>query len=167
MFYLTVGFIALAIYCVALTVVVRREIKDIRRSFSSTIFDIKVKLNNHANRIDNLEYEIHNIQNEIEKSDELVSDLWDRFDSIIDKLLDVRVENILRERDALETKYRDLLQKHNDLAVAYDEYKKKHPEYITVTEIPVAKPDDRVTTCELKVEDDAFVDISDGKDEEA
>ena len=167
MFYLTVGFIALAIYCVALTVVVRREIKDIRRSFSSTIFDIKVKLNNHANRIDNLEYEIHNIQNEIEKSDELVSDLWDRFDSIIDKLLDVRVENILRERDALETKYRDLLQKHNDLAVAYDEYKKKHPEYITVTEIPVAKPDDRVTTCELKVEEDDFVDISDGKDEEA
>ena len=165
MFYLTVGFIALAVYCVALTVVVRREIKDIRRSFSSTIFDIKVKLNNHANRIDNLEYEIHNIQNEIEKSDELVSDLWDRFDSIIDKLLDVRVENILRERDALETKYRDLLQKHNDLAVAYDEYKKKHPEYITVTEIPVAKPDDRVTTCELKVEEDDFVDISDGKDE--
>ena len=167
MFYLTVGFIALAVYCVALTVVVRREIKDIRRSFSSTIFDIKVKLNNHANRIDNLEYEIHNIQNEIEKSDELVSDLWDRFDSIIDKLLDVRVENILRERDALEAKYRELLQKHNDLAAAYDEYKKKHPGYITVTEIPVAKPDDRVTTCELKVEDDDFVDISDGKDEEA
>ena len=94
MFYLTVGFIALAVYFAALTVVVRREIKDIRHSFSSTIFDIKVKLNKHTNRIDNLEYEIQNIQNEIEKSDELVSDLWDRFDSIIDKLLDVRVENI-------------------------------------------------------------------------
>ena len=157
----------LTVYCIAFTVVCRREIKDIRRSFSSTIFDIKVKLNNHTNRIDNLEYEIHNIQNEIEKSDELVSDLWDRFDSIIDKLLDVRVENILKERDALETKYRELLQKHNDLASAYDEYKKKHPDYVTVTEIPVAKPDDLVTTCELKVEDDAFVDISDGKDEEA
>ena len=154
----------LTVYCIAFTVVCRREIKDIRRSFSSTIFDIKVKLNNHTNRIDNLEYEIHNIKNEIEKSDELVSDLWDRFDSIIDKLLDVRVENILRERDALETKYRDLLQKHNDLAAAYDEYKKKHPEY---AEIPVAKSDYIVTTCELKVEDDDFVDISGRKDEEA
>ena len=56
------------------------------------------------------------------------------------------------------------MQKHNDLAAAYDEYKNKHPEY---AEIPVAKPDDIVTTCELKVEDDDFADISDGKDEEA
>ena len=157
----------LTVYCIAFTVVCRREIKDIRRSFSSTIFDIKVKLKNHADSIDNLSYEIPNLQAGIEKSDEFLSDLWDRFDSIIDKLLDVRVENILRERDALEIKYRELLQKHNDLAAAYDEYKKKHPDYITVTEIPVAKPDDLVTTCELKVEDDDFVDISDGKDEEA
>ena len=151
MFYLTVGFIALAVYGVALTVVVRREIKNIRRSINSTIFDIKAKLKNHADSIDNLSYEIPNLQAGIEKSDEFLSDLWDRFDSMIDKLLDVRVENILRERDALETKYRELLQKHNDLAAAYDEYKKKHPEYAT---IPVAKPDDRVTTCELKVEDE-------------
>lgn len=164
MFYLTVGFITLAVYCVALTVVVRREIKDIRRSFSSTIFDIKVKLKNHADSIDNLSYEIPNLQAGIEKSDEFLSDLWDRFDSMIDKLLDVRVDNILRERDALETKYRELLQKHNDLAAAYNEYKKKHPEY---AEIPVAKPDDRVTTCELKIEDDDFVDISDRKDRSA
>ena len=167
MFYLTVGFIALAVYCVALTVVVRREIKNIRRSINSTIFDIKVKLKNHAESIDNLSYEIPNLQAGIEKSDEFLSDLWTRIDATVDKMLDVRVENILRERDALETKYRDLLQKHNDLAVAYDEYKKKHPDYITVTEIPVAKPDDLVTTCEPKVEDDDFVDISDGKDEEA
>lgn len=167
MFYLTVGFIALAAYCVALTVVVRREIKNIRRSINSTIFDIKVKLKNHADSIDNLSYEIPNLQAGIEKSDEFLSDLWDRFDSMIDKLLDVRVDNILRERDALETKYRELLQKHNDLAAAYNEYKMKHPDYITVTEIPVAKPDDRVTTCELKIEDDDFVDISDRKDRSA
>ena len=165
MLYLTVGFIALAVYCVALTVVVRRKIKDIRRSFSSTIFDIKVKLKNHADNIDNLAYEIPNLQDGIKKSDELLSDILDRIDVTVDKLLDVRVENILRERDVLETKYRELLQKHNDLASAYDEYKKKHPDYITVTEIPVAKTDDRVTTCKLKVEDDDFVDISDGKDE--
>ena len=167
MFYLTVGFIALAAYCVVLTVVVRREIKDIRRSINSTIFDIKVKLKNHADSIDNLSYEIPNLQAGIEKSDEFLSDIWDRFDSIIDKLLDVRVEHILRERDSLETKYRELLQKHNDLAAAYDEYKRKHPDYITVTEIPVAKPDDRVSTCELKIEDDDFIVISDRKDEEA
>ena len=164
MLYLAVGLIALAVYCVTLTVVVRRKIKNIRRSINSTIFDIKVKLKNHADSIDNLSYEIPNLQAGIEKSDEFLSDLWDRFDSMIDKLLDVRVENILRERDALETKYRELLQKHNDLAAAYNEYKNKHPEY---AEIPVAKPDDIVTTCELKVEDDGFVDISDGKDEEA
>lgn len=164
MFYLAVGFIALAFYCVALTVVVRRGIKDIRRSINSTIFDIKVKLKNHADSIDNLSYEIPNLQAGIEKSDEFLSDLWDRFDSMIDKLLDVRVDNILRERDALEAKYRELLQKHNDLAAAYNEYKKKHPEY---AEIPVAKPDDRVTTCELKIEDDDFVDISDRKDRSA
>lgn len=167
MFYLVVGFIALAVYCIAFTVVCLREIKDIRNSINSKIFDIKVKLKNHANNIDNLVHEILNLQDGIKKSDELLSDIWDRFDITVDKLLDVRVENILRERDALETKYRELLQKHNDLAAAYDEYKMKHPEYITVTAIPVAKPDDRVTTCELKVEDDGFVDISDGKDEEA
>ena len=144
---------ALAVYCIAFTVVCRREIKNIRSSINSTIFDIKVKLKNHADSIDNLSYEIPNLQAGIEKSDEFLSDIWDRFDVMIDKLLDVRVENILRERDALETKYRELLQKHNDLAAAYDEYKKKHPEYAT---IPVAKDDDRVTTCELKVEDDDF-----------
>lgn len=165
MLYLTVGFIALVVYCVALTVVVRRKIKDIRRSINSTIFDIMVKLKNHANNIDNLAYEILNLQDGIKKSDELLSDILDRFDVTVDKLLDVRVENILRERDVLETKYRELLQKHNDLASAYDEYKKKHPDYITVTEIPVAKNDDLVTTCELKVEDDDFIDISDGKEE--
>ena len=158
---------ALAVYCIAFTVVCLREIKDIRRSINSKIFDIKVKLKNHADSIDNLSYEIPNLQAGIEKSDEFLSDIWDRFDSIIDKLLDVRVENILRERDALEAKYRELLQKHNDLADAYDEYKMKHPDYITVTSIPVAKPDDRVTTCELKIEDDDFVDISDRKDRSA
>ena len=136
-------------------------------SVNSRIFDIKVKLKNHEDSIDNLSYEIQELQSGIEKSDEFLSDLWDRFDVTVDKLLDVRVENILRERDALEAKYRELLQKHNDLADAYDEYKNKHPEYITVTEIPVAKHDDLVTTCELNVEDDDFVDISDGKDEEA
>ena len=153
----------LAVYCIAFTVVCRREIKDIRH-----------RLNTHSSSLDycipgcRKNYnEIKELQTRIEKSDEFLSDIWDRFDSIIDKLLDVRVENILRERDALETKYRDLLQKHNDLAVAYDEYKKKHPDYITVTEIPVAKPDDRVTTCELKLEDDDFVDISDRKDRSA
>ena len=155
---------ALAVYCIAFTVVCRREIKNIRSSINSTIFDIKVKLKNHADSINNLSYEIPNLQAGIEKSDEFLSDIWDRFDVMIDKLLDVRVENILRERDALETKYRELLHKHNDLAAAYDEYKKKHPEYAT---IPVAKPVDRVTTCELKVADDDFVDISDRKDEEA
>ena len=154
---------ALVVYCVALTVVVRREIKDIRH-----------RLNTHSSSLDyciprcrNNYHEIQELQYGIEKSDEFLSDLWDRFDVTVDKLLDVRVENILRERDALEAKYRELLQKHNDLADAYDEYKNKHPEYITVTEIPVAKHDDLVTTCELKVEDDDFVDISDGKDEEA
>lgn len=163
MFYLTVGFIALAIYCVALTVVVRREIKDIRNG-----------LNVHSSSLDywipscyKNDHEIQELQARVEKADEFLSDIWDRFDVIVDKLLDVRVENILRERDALETKYRELLQEHNDLAAVYDEYKKKHPEYITVTSIPVAKPDDLVTTCELKVEDDDFVDISNGKDEEA
>ena len=163
MFYLTVCFIALVVYCVALTVVVCREIKDIHH-----------RLNTHSSSLDYCiprcrenDHEIQEIQTRIEKSDEFLSDIWDRFDSIIDRLLDIRVENILRERDALERKYRELLQKHNDLADAYDEYKKKHPDYITVTEIPVAKPDDQVTTCELKVEDDDFVDISDRKDEEA
>ena len=158
---------ALAVYCIVFAVVCRREIKNIHSSINSTIFDIKVKLKNHADSIDNLSYEIPNLQARIEKSDEFLSDIWDRFDVMIDKLLDVRVENILRERDALDKKYSELLQKHNDLAVAYDEYKKKHPDYITVTAIPVAKPDDLVTTCELKVEDDDFADISDGKDEEA
>ena len=162
MFYLTFGFIALTVYCVALALVVRREIKDIHH-----------RLNTHSSSLDYCipkcrenDHEIYKIQTRIEKSDEFLSDLWDRIDATVDKLLDVRVENILRERDALETKYRELLQKHNDLA-AYNEYKKKHPDYITVTEIPVAKPDDRVTTCELKIEDDDFVVISDRKDEEA
>ena len=163
MFYLTVGFIALAVYCIALTIVVRREIKDIRCS-----------LNTYSSSIDYCvpscyknEHEIHELQDRVEKADEFLSDIWDRFDVTVDKLLDVRVENILRERDSLEAKYRELLQKHNDLADAYDEYKKKHPDYITVTEIPVAKHDDMVTTCELKVEDDDFIDISCRKDEEA
>lgn len=163
MFYLTFGFIALTVYCVALSLVVRREIKDIHH-----------RLNTHSSSLDYCipkcrenDHEIYKIQTRIEKSDEFLSDLWDRIDATVDKMLDVRVENILRERDALEAKYRDLLQKHNDLAAVYDEYKKKHPEYITVTSIPVAKPSDRVTTCELKVEDDDFVDISDRKDEEA
>ena len=163
MFYLTVGFIALAAYCVALTVVVRREIKDIWH-----------RLNTHSSSLDyciprcrNNYHEIQELQYGIKKSDEFLSDIWDRIDATVDKMLDIRVENILKERDALETKYSELLQKHNDLAAAYDEYKKKHPDYITVTEIPVAKPDDRVTTCELKIEDDGFVVISDRKDEEA
>ena len=217
---------ALAVYCVAFTVVCRREIKNIRSSINSTIFDIKVKLKNHADSIDNLSYEIPNLQAGIEKSDEFLSDIWDRFDVMIDKLLDVRVDNILRERDALETKYRELLQKHNDLADAYDEYKKKHPDrsYIpagapicvktcelntegllndigiskkieTATDlddIPIKIVDrcdivarslkengysnadiakgmsiDESSVRPLVVEDDAFVDISDGKDEEA
>lgn len=152
---------ALVIYCVALALVVRREIKDIHH-----------RLNTHSSSLDYCipkcrenDHEIYKIQTRIEKSDEFLSDLWDRIDATVDKMLDIRVENILKERDALEAKYRDLLQKHNDLAAVYDEYKKKHPEYITVTEIPVAKPDDRVTTCELKVEDDDFVVISDRKDE--
>ena len=34
MFYLTVGFIALAAYCVALTVVVRRDINYVRNSIN-------------------------------------------------------------------------------------------------------------------------------------
>lgn len=154
---------ALVIYCVALALVVRRKIKDIRH-----------RLNTHSSSLDYCipkcrenDHEIYKIQTRIEKSDEFLSDLWDRIDATVDKMLDIRVENILKERDALEAKYRDLLQKHNDLAAVYDEYKKKHPEYITVTSIPVAKPSDRVATCELKVEDDDFVDISDRKDEEA
>ena len=163
MFYLTVGFIALAVYCVALTVVVRREINYVHH-----------KLNTHSSSLDYCipkcrenDHEIYKIQTRIEKSDEFLSDIWDRIDATVDKMLDIRVENILKERDALETKYRELLQKHNDLAAAYDEYKMKHPDYLTVTEIPVAKPDDRVTTCELKIEDDDFIVISDRKDEEA
>ena len=154
---------ALAVYCIAFTVVCRREIKDIHH-----------RLNTHSSSLDYCiprcrknYHEIQELQTRIEKADEFLSDLWDRFDSIIDKLLDVRVENILKERDALETKYRELLKKHNDLAVAYAEYKMKHPDYITVTEIPVAKADDRVTTCELKIEGDDFVDISDRKDRSA
>ena len=161
MFYLTVGFIALAFYCIAFTVVCRREIKDIRHRLNTD----SSSLDYCIPRCRKNYHEIQELQTRIEKADEFLSDLWDRFDSIIDKLLDVRVENILRERDALETKYSELLQKHNDLAVAYDEYKKKHPDYVTVTAIPVAKHDDLVTTCELKVEDDDFVDISDRKDE--
>ena len=163
MLYLTVCLIVLAVYCIALTVVVRREIKDIRH-----------RLNTHSSSLDyciprcRKNYnEIQELKTRIEKADEFLSDLWDRIDATVDKMLDIRVENILKERDALETKYSELLQKHNDLAAAYDEYKMKHPDYITVTAIPVAKPDDRVTTCELKIEDDDFVDISDGKDEEA
>lgn len=161
MFYLTVGFIALVAYCIALTVVVRREINYVRNS-----------LNTHSSSLDYCvpscyknDHEIQELQARVEKADEFLSDIWDRFDVTVDKLLDVRVENILRERDALEAKYRELLQERNDLAAVYDEYKKKHPDYITVTEIPVAKTDDLVTTCELKVEDDDFVDISDRKDE--
>ena len=49
---------ALAVYCIAFTVVCRREMKNIRHSINSTIFDIKVKLKNHADSIDNLSYEI-------------------------------------------------------------------------------------------------------------
>ena len=162
MFYLTVGFIALTVYCVALTVVVRREINYVRNSINQCWKSIRRCWNDVDDNAD----DISDIRSEVMKANEVFSDLWDRIDATVDKLLDVMVENILKERDALETKYRELLQDHNDLAAVYDEYKKKHPEYITVTSIPVAKPDDRVTTCELKIEDDDFVDISDGKDEE-
>ena len=162
MLYLTVGFIVLTVYCVALTVVVRREINYVHNSINQCWKSIRRCWND----VDDNSDDISDIRSEVMKANEVFSDLWDRIDATVDKMLDVRVENILRERDALEAKYRDLLQKHNDLADAYDEYKNKHPEYITVTEIPVAKPDDRVATCELKVEDDDFVDISDGKDEE-
>lgn len=153
----------MAVYCVALTVVVRREINYVRNSINQCWKSIRRCWNDVDDNAD----DISDIRSEVMKANEVFSDLWDRIDATVDKLLDVRVENILRERDALEAKYRELLQKHNDLAVAYDEYKNNHPEYITVTSIPVAKPDDRVTTCELKVEDDDFVDISGGKDEEA
>lgn len=160
MFYLTVGFIALAIYCVALTVVVRREINYVRNSINQCWKSIRRCWNDVDDNAD----DISDIRSEVMKANEVFSDLLDRIDATVDKMLDIRVENIFKERDALETKYRELLQKHNDLAAAYNEYKKKHPEY---AEIPVAKPDDIVATCELKVEDDEFVDISDGKDEEA
>lgn len=163
MFYLTVGFIALAFYCVAMTVVVLREINYVRNSINQCWKSIRRCWNDVDDNAD----DISDIRFEVMKANEVFSDLWDRIDTTVDKLLDVRVENILRERDALETKYRELLQKHNDLADAYDEYKNKHPEYITVTSIPVAKPDDQVTICDLKIEDDDFVDISDRKDEEA
>lgn len=158
MFYLTVGFIALAAYCVALTVVVRRDIKDIHKDS----YQCWNAIRRCWDDIDNNADDISDIRSEVMKANEVFSDLWDRIDAAVDKMLDIRVENILKERDALETKYRELLQKHNDLADAYDEYKKKHPDYI-----PVAKPDDRVTTCELKIEDDDFVDISDRKDRSA
>lgn len=154
---------ALAVYCVALTVVVRREINYVRNSINQCWKSIRRCWNDVDDNAD----DISDIRSEVMKANEVFSDLWDRIDTTVDKMLDIRVENILKERDALETKYRELLQKHNDLADAYDEYKNKHPEYITVTSIPVAKPDDIVTTCELKVEDDDFVDISDRKDEEA
>ena len=159
MFYLTVGFIALTVYCVALTVVVRREINYVRNSINQCWKSIRRCWNDVDDNAD----DISDIRSEVMKANEVFSDLWGRIDATVDKML----ENILRERDALETKYRELLQKHNDLADAYDEYKNKHPEYITVASIPVAKPDDRVTTCELKVDGDAFVDISDRKDRSA
>lgn len=175
---------ALAVYCVVSTAVLHGEIKDIRRSLGAhsdiishylpiwdknidTINELQHNLYEYNFLIKDNCNNIEDLRANVEKANELFSDLWDRIDATVDKLLDVRVENILRERDALETKYRELLQKHNDLAVAYDEYKMKHPDYITVTAIPVAKYDDRVTTCELKVEDDDFVDISDRKDRSA
>ena len=66
MFYLTVCFIALAVYCVALTVVVRREIKDIRH-----------RLNTHSSSLDYCiprcrknYHEIQELKTRIEKADE-------------------------------------------------------------------------------------------------
>ena len=135
MFYLTVGFIALTVYCVALTVVVRREINYVRNSINQCWKSIRRCWNDVDDNAD----DIGDIRSEVMKANEVFSDLWDRIDATVDKMLDVRVENILRERDTLEAKYRELLQKHNDQA----------------------------KTCELKVEDDDFVYISDGKDEEA
>ena len=99
MFYLTFGFIALTVYCVALALVVRREIKDIHH-----------RLNTHSSSLDYCipkcrenDHEIYKIQTRIEKSDEFLSDLWDRIDATVDKMLDIRVENILKERDALKS----------------------------------------------------------------
>lgn len=172
---------ALVVYCIVSTSLLHGEIKDIRRSLGAnsdiishylpiwdknidTINDLQHKIYDHSFQIDDCKEGIEDLQANVEKANEVFSDIWDRIDAIIDKLLDVRVENILRERDALEAKYRELLQKHNDLAAAYDEYKNKHPDR---SYIPVAKPDYRVTTCELKIEGDDFVDISDRKDEAA
>lgn len=91
MFYLTVGFIALAVYCVALTVVVRRDIKDIHKdSYQSwnairrcwdDIIDIRHILNAHFKNpdyvmpkcdkdnamIDAHENEIQNLKANVEK----------------------------------------------------------------------------------------------------
>lgn len=91
MFYLTVGFIALAAYCVALTVVVRREINYVRNSINqcwksirrcwNDISDIRHILNAHFknpdyltprcdkdnDRIDANENKIQNLKANVEK----------------------------------------------------------------------------------------------------
>ena len=91
MLYLAVGFIALAFYCVALTVVVRRDIKDIHKDSHQCwnaikgcwddISDIRHILNAHFknpdyltprcdkdnDRIDANENEIQNLKANVEK----------------------------------------------------------------------------------------------------
>lgn len=162
MLYLTVGFISLAVYCVAFTVVVRREINYVRNSINQCWKSIRRCWNDVDDNAD----DISDIRSEVMKANEVFSDLWDRIDATVDKMLDVRVENILRERDALEAKYRELLQKYNDLAVVYDEYRKQHPDR---SYIPVAKSDWE-GTCLLGADlsqGDDFADISDRKDRSA
>jgi chromosome segregation ATPase len=138
MLYLTIGFCVLVTYCVALTVVVRREIKHIR----SDVHECWFALSRHEDNICDLE-------SKVDKADEMYNDIWNRLDAIVDRLLDQRVENILRERDALETKYRQLLQKHNDLAKAYDESKKKYDDLKNFTNIHYGEA---VRTVPLKYE---------------
>ena len=94
MFYLTVGFITLAVYCVALTVVVRREIKDIRNSINQC----RKSIRRCWNDVDDNADDISDIRSEVMKANEVFSDLWDRIDATVDKMLDVRVENILMEK---------------------------------------------------------------------
>ena len=87
MFYSTVCFIALAIYCATLTVVCLGEIKDIRRSLSA-----HSDLISHYSPIcgKNMDM-IQDIQSEVRKADEVFSDLWDRIDAHENKIHDISV----------------------------------------------------------------------------
>ena len=83
MFYLKVGFIAIAVYCVSLTVVVRREIKDIRNSINQCWKSIRRCWNDVDDNADDIS-DIRHILNAHFKNPDYLTPICDKDNGRID-----------------------------------------------------------------------------------